>query len=442
MWALVLLYIFNRPTSNRFISYGGGGRIRTCVALRAADLQSAPINHSGTPPDTTPLKTNIPSPRGDSNPLTYRLGGCDSPLSPDSIAVAEIGVKSYTEEDMDKLHPIISALRQLPPRSQDLATNLIRQLAEQENIIIPLVPSAGLQSPTDGIGLWEADMIALGRSSNTITIYKGLLATYLRDDPEPTKLSIMQFVSSKLIQTSPIGAGNYIRALKSLFGFLVEAGLWNVNPTIGIKKPKVGKKVRVVPTEEEIGKLVNTLITDTDYHRNKPKAMAWIIGLITTGCRRSELLGLSWNEVDLENGKMTVLGKGNKQRTVPLHPITIGVLDHYRATLAEGEPQVFPSKDQRGMWDVKASNLMIERLCIKAGIPRYTAHQFRHYYATYMRRHGAKLETVSKLLGHASVAITADIYEHFTDEEIAEEHKLYAPLTQPLLEEGKEDRGD
>ena len=90
----------------------------------------------------------------------------------------------------DKLQTSVSALRQLSPESQELVVNLIRQLAERENIVVPLTPSTGLQTPAEGMELWEAHLTAQNWSRNTIKTYKTLLTTYLRDDPTPTTLSI------------------------------------------------------------------------------------------------------------------------------------------------------------------------------------------------------------------------------------------------------------
>lgn len=106
----------------------------------------------------------------------------------------------------DKLHTSISALRQLSPESQELVVALIRQLAERENIAVPLTPSTGLQTPADGMELWEAHLTAQNWSRNTIKTYKTLLTTYLRDDPTPTTLSIKQNLAKKMQTMSPDGA--------------------------------------------------------------------------------------------------------------------------------------------------------------------------------------------------------------------------------------------
>jgi len=217
----------------------------------------------------------------------------------------------------DLILSCISALEQLSPASQELVISLIRQLAERENINVSLTPSTGLQAPIDGLPLWQASMIAEGKSHRTIDTYRILIETYLRDGPFPTTLSINQFLAAKMHEVSPIGVGNYVRALRSLFSFLKAEGLRPRDPTAGINKPKVGKKEREIPKEDEVAQLLNTLFADEDHKRNKPKAIAWIITLITTRLRRFELASLTWDRVDSDRLEVKVIGKGKKERTVP-----------------------------------------------------------------------------------------------------------------------------
>jgi len=252
----------------------------------------------------------------------------DSEMPVNQLKLLSVGIERYNacggfENDQssikelymdDQLQPSISALEQLSPSSQELVVSLIRQLAERENINVPLSPFPGLQTPADGIALWEANCISEGLSRGTISGYKILIQAYLKDDPFPTTLSIKQFLASKMGKISPIGVGNYIRALRSLFSFLKAEGLWNTDPTAGIRKPKVGKKEREIPTEDEVTKLLTTLFSDQDRKRDKPKAMAWIVTLITTGLRRTELASLTWDKVDFKHPEARVIGKGKKER--------------------------------------------------------------------------------------------------------------------------------
>jgi len=335
----------------------------------------------------------------------------------------------------EKLQPTIQGLLQLPPPSQELVIGLVRQLCEQEGIIVPLTTSTGLQSPIEGLGLWEANMIMLNRSPGTIRGYKYLIIAYLKIDPIPTALSIKAELARKVQEEGLTAQGvtNYINALRCYFACLKSEGLWIQNPAAKIEKPKIIKRERQIPTEEEMGKLLAILAKV-----NNPKFTAWIIVMLTTGLRRDELARLTWDKVNFKGLKLQVMGKGRKERTVPMQPITAQVLMALRKTQPWDEQQVIATKDKSGAWDPKASNRMLARLCRLAGIRRLSAHALRHFFATYTRKHGAKLEVVSKILGHASIGITADIYEHFDEDEIADEHRRFAPLSQPLLEEGKE----
>ena len=91
---------------------------------------------------------------------------------------------------------------------------------------------------------------------------------------------------------------------------------------------------------------------------------------------------------------------------------------------------LFPYNGRNGYHSKHTLEKSFRRLCKKLGIPRITPHMLRHYFATYALRNGAKLEIVSKILGHSSVAITADVYRTVKQEEIQAEHKKYSPLAE------------
>ena len=102
----------------------------------------------------------------------------------------------------------------------------------------------------------------------------------------------------------------------------------------------------------------------------------------------------------------------------------------------EKNPQVqrgdylFPSNSKRGYQWRHNLEKSFRRLCQRLDIPRITPHMLRHYFATYALRNGAKLEVISKILGHSSIAITADVYRTVRQEEVREEHKRFSPLAQ------------
>lgn len=91
-------------------------------------------------------------------------------------------------------------------------------------------------------------------------------------------------------------------------------------------------------------------------------------------------------------------------------------------------PFLFPGRTRTGYAEIYNVEKTLNRACLRAGVEPFTPHQLRHFYATEMLRKGAKLEVVGRILGHASIGITVDIYRHVRTEEMHEEHERFAPL--------------
>jgi len=89
---------------------------------------------------------------------------------------------------------------------------------------------------------------------------------------------------------------------------------------------------------------------------------------------------------------------------------------------------LFPSNSRTGRIEIHNPEKTLRRACLRAGVAPFTPHQLRHLYATHMLRGGAKLEVVARILGHASVGVTADIYRHVAMAEVHEEHLRFAPF--------------
>ena len=91
-------------------------------------------------------------------------------------------------------------------------------------------------------------------------------------------------------------------------------------------------------------------------------------------------------------------------------------------------PFLFPGKTRTGYAEIYNIEKTLKRACLRAGVEPFSPHQLRHFYATEMLRSGAKLEVVSRILGHAGVGITGDIYRHVSTGEMHEEAERHAPL--------------
>ncbi|GAH30012.1 unnamed protein product, partial [marine sediment metagenome] len=101
-------------------------------------------------------------------------------------------------------------------------------------------------------------------------------------------------------------------------------------------------------------------------------------------------------------------------------------------------PYLFPGKTVTGHMNIHNLEKTLRRACHRAGVRPFTPHQLRHLYATHMLRGGAKVEIVSRILGHAGVGVTCDIYRHVATRELHEEHLRFAPFNgERALTEGQ-----
>jgi len=150
---------------------------------------------------------------------------------------------------------------------------------------------------------------------------------------------------------------------------------------------------------------------------------------VDTGLRLSEACSIKRENVDLDNLQVKVEGKGKKERVVPISPV---VVDRLREYINKENPQgeyLFPANNKLGYQGIRSVERTFTRLCKRLGIkPAISPHHLRHYFATYALKNGAKLEIVSRILGHASVGITGDVYRTVRQDEIQAEHKKYSPL--------------
>jgi integrase/recombinase XerD len=154
--------------------------------------------------------------------------------------------------------------------------------------------------------------------------------------------------------------------------------------------------------------------------------------LYATGLRVSELMELKLRDINLERGYLVVMGKGSKERAVPMGEIAMAAVSQYlrggRAALLKGRDadHVFISSRRRGMsrqmfWE------RIKHYAAKAGISRsISPHTLRHSFATHMLDNGADLRAVQAMLGHSDIS-TTQIYTHVSRERLKKVHEKYHP---------------
>jgi integrase/recombinase XerD len=314
--------------------------------------------------------------------------------------------------------------------------SLTRQLAQTEGIIVALTPCI-LTTPAEGMPLWVADMKARSYSPRTIQTYTQAVSAYLAHDPAPTTLSIKRYLAVRLENVSTARVSTERKALKSLFSYLVEAGLWDYNPVNQIRRISIKHRERALPSREAIDKLLHAH-TYRKCDDNRFKMVVTL--LLDCGLRISEAASIRKADIDFSQSEIKVMGKGGKERTVPISPITAQLLNAYIAQDGRSE-WLFPSNSKLGYMDIRSYEKSMRRVCGRLGI-NITPHQLRHAFATYSLQSGARLEIISKLLGHSSISTTADIYTHWLRDDLKREHGRYGWFAQAsnMLELGAEVR--
>jgi integrase len=329
------------------------------------------------------------------------------------------------EKDMNesRLEKAINMLRKLPDKNRETVLNMIEGFAALHDI----KGETGIHfKPADGIGGWVTKMQSEMRSENTIKMYRYLAERFLKEHPEPTKAEV-QAHFAKLLAAGKSRAfvDNIRKVLASLFRYLHEEGMVASNPMEGIKSLKVPYSQKEPPSEADI---VNVMDIRHTRRKDGDKLRTVVVLLTTTGLRITEALSLRKDCIDYEAKQIKVIGKGNKPRVVPLLKQAVEVLSKYTKKYPSDSPFVFPGRTEAGHASIHNVEKTLKRACARAGVKPFTPHQLRHFYATHMLKSGAKLEVVSRILGHASVGITGDVYRYVSTDEMHQEADRYGPL--------------
>ncbi|PHM46369.1 integrase/recombinase [Xenorhabdus mauleonii] len=221
-----------------------------------------------------------------------------------------------------------------------------------------------------------------------------------------------------------------LSAMRRLFQYLYREKIREDDPTALLSAPKLPKRLPKDLSEKQVEDLLNTPLTENPIEL-RDKAMLEM--LYACGLRVSELVGLTLSDVGLRQGVIRIIGKGNKERLVPLGEEAIYWLEKY---LEYGRPWLlnggvsdvfFPSK--RGTQMTRQTFWhRIKHYAILAGIDseRLSPHVLRHAFATHLLNHGADLRVVQMLLGHSDLS-TTQIYTHVATERLKVLHQRHHP---------------
>lgn len=208
-----------------------------------------------------------------------------------------------------------------------------------------------------------------------------------------------------------------LSALRSFFKFLTREGYLKTNPILSVASPKQEKHLPLFLTEEEVVKLIDSVIPKDEADKMALRDRAILETFYSTGMRISELVGTNIEDVDFISGVVKVRGKGKKERIVPIGEPAISAIRKYLDKRGINNQAVFLNKNKtritdRGVRDIVGKYIRIAS--IRRGI---SPHTLRHSFATHLLNRGADLRSVQELLGHASLS-TTQIYTHLTTEKL------------------------
>jgi integrase/recombinase XerD len=275
-----------------------------------------------------------------------------------------------------------------------------------------------------------------GLAGNTIESYSRDVAHYFDflekrnlSPPSASQVDVMEYVTSLAGNLSVRSIARNLSALKMFYRFLVSEGKVESNPTRLVGAPKLPRRLPGVLSPEEVDRLLGQPDSSTE-RGTRDRAMLEL--LYATGLRVSELVNLKITNVNLEAGYLRTMGKGSKERMVPMGGKALEALKKYLAHSRAGflkkrssshlflGPRGTPLTRQ-GFWKI------IKRYGLTAGIKKsITPHAMRHSFASHLLERGADLRSVQIMLGHADIA-TTQIYTHVTRERLKQVHEKHHP---------------
>ncbi len=277
--------------------------------------------------------------------------------------------------------------------------------------------------------------VEAGLTENTLAAYGSdlrIFSKWLQSKTviEAEESDIASFMESRYkLGLGSRSTARFLSSLKRFYGYLHRENSITKDPTELIEAPRIGQTLPESLSETDIDLLLEAPeITDALGFRDK----VMLELLYATGLRVSELITLKFEQVNFRQGFVRVMGKGNKERLVPVGEQAMDWLEQYMqgmrlVILAERQSDfLFVTKRGSGMTR-QAFWHIIKRYAKKAGIEKHLSpHTLRHAFATHLLNHGADLRVVQLLLGHSDLS-TTQIYTHIAQERLKHLHKEFHP---------------
>jgi len=283
----------------------------------------------------------------------------------------------------------------------------------------------------------DAIWMERGLSENTLGAYRAdLLALNQRLEDRSVELSfaqradLLEYIAWRVEGgAKPRSTARQLSSFRRFYRYLLREGLISDDPTAQIAMPKIGRALPQSLSEDEVEALLAAPnVTEPLGHRDR----AMLEVLYATGVRVSELINLKMSQVNLNQGVLRIVGKGDRERLIPLGDEAQDWLREFIAgprgeiLLERQTDYLFPTRrgdrmTRQAFWHI------IKRYAKKAGVhKKLSPHTVRHAFATHLLNNGADLRVVQLLLGHSDVS-TTQIYTHVARERMKELHSRHHP---------------
>jgi len=276
-----------------------------------------------------------------------------------------------------------------------------------------------------------------GLSRNTLNAYRNDLrhlarwtANHGKQVKQLTRADIQDYLAQRVDQNdSARSTARQLSSFRRFFRYMLREGEISIDPSDLIDRPKISRGVPRSLSEQDVDALLNAPEM-TESLGVRDKCMLEV--LYATGLRVTELVSLRISQVNLNQGIVRIMGKGGKERLVPMTDVAQDCMRDY---LVSARKEILSGRDTDFLFPTKRSLSMtrqafwhlIKRYAKKAGIEgTLSPHTLRHAFATHMLNHGADLRVVQMLLGHSDLS-TTQIYTHVAKERLSNLHKKHHP---------------
>lgn len=267
-------------------------------------------------------------------------------------------------------------------------------------------------------------------SDNTVGAYMNDLNKYeefLKKDILKSDTEDLEKYLKHIKNLESTTVAHKITSIKSYFNYNIKRGIVSVNPADKVSRPKLTKHLPEYLTEEEVGKLLDVEVKSPYDYRNKT-----ILELLySSGIRISELVNIKTPNYDSEECLIRIMGKGSKERIVPLGDYAVNIMNdymnNYRPLINKKHTDYIFINNRGDKISRQFIFKVIKKEALKKGIKKdISPHTLRHTFATHLLKNGADLRIIQELLGHENIS-TTQIYTHVTNNKLKSDYETYFP---------------